>query len=44
MTGITVYHLVGGKITEARPDFGQPALLQQLGAIPPLKQAGVVPR
>ncbi len=34
MTGITIYHVIDGQITEARSNFDQLGLLQPLGAIP----------
>jgi predicted ester cyclase len=35
MTGITILHIAGGKIVEHWVEFGQLALLQQLGVVPP---------
>ena len=39
MRGITLYRLVGGKIAEARSNFDQLGMLQQLGVIPQSGQA-----
>jgi predicted ester cyclase len=35
MSGITILHIVGGKIVENTVDMDQLGLLQQLGAVPP---------
>lgn len=40
MSGITIYRLSGGRIAEARSNFDQLGVLQQLGVIPPPGQAG----
>jgi hypothetical protein len=40
-TGITIYRISGGRIAEARSNFDQLGLLQQLGVIPaPAEAAG----
>jgi steroid delta-isomerase-like uncharacterized protein len=40
MTGITILHIIGGKVVDNTVEMDQLGLLQQLGAIPTPEQSG----
>lgn len=39
-TGITISRIVAGKIVEETSDWDAPAILQQLGVVPPMGEGG----